>query len=247
MSEFSEKRRKVCVRIWRALRHLWRIENEEILREKIPMPYQYQVSKSVETVPITFVTAKVYNRWLSTFTNRFWWSATFFSRARNYRKEEAEDLSTSWKGQGEFAEALPRTILREDLLLKIRSRFDCTIDSSPGFKRCEEKVVEWRLVPLLSFSSSLLFSFPFLFEPSPHALENRHSNDDRSFDFADQCRIAAFMTRRFSRQRRREILNIAFFSSNLPLGKIEFHSLEAHSVLILYDRDSSAFFLKANP
>lgn len=63
MSEFSEKRRKVCAKIWRTLTKDW----NEILRKKIPTLYQYQVSKSVETVPITFVTAKVYNRWLSTF------------------------------------------------------------------------------------------------------------------------------------------------------------------------------------
>lgn len=44
----------------------------------------------------------------------------------------------------------------------------------------------------------LLFSFPFffLFELSSFTFESRHSDDDRSCDLADQCRIAAFATRR---------------------------------------------------
>lgn len=61
---------------------------------------------------------------------------------------------------GELVEALPRTILREDLLLKNRSRFDCTIDSSPGFKRRKEEVAEWRRAPLF-FSFSFVFFLSF--------------------------------------------------------------------------------------
>lgn len=89
----------------------------------------------------------------------------FFYRGRGHWKKEAEDSSTSVEGPGSSFRALPRTILREDLLLKTRPRFDCTIDSNPGFKRREEKVAEWRLAPLflLSFFSASLVFFPPIF------------------------------------------------------------------------------------
>jgi len=95
---------------------------------------------------------------------------------------------------------------------------------------------------LLSSSFSFLsFFFSFLFEHrSSLTLENRRSDDDRSSDFADQCRIAAFATRRRSSRQRWKTLNITFSSLNLSLEKIEFCP-PAYSLLILDDRDPYLF------
>lgn len=181
--------------------------------------------KSIEIVPITSVTAKVYNRWLSTFTNQFRWSAAVFLPRTRLSKGRGEGPKYLVEGPRSSPKHFRgRFFARTYLLRPVRVLIAQSIRAR-ALNGAKKKSLNGDLFLLFLYLFSFLsfFSCSFLFEPSPLASENRRS-DDRSSNPANQCGIAAFATRKSSRQRRRETLNIAFSSLNLPLRKIEFSS-----------------------
>lgn len=153
----------------------------------------------------------------------------FFSRTRDYREEEAEGSKYLVEGPRSSPKHFRgRFFARTYFLRPVRVLIAQSIRAR-ALSGAKKKSLNGDLF-LLSFSSSLFFlSFFFLLFFFSNRLRSlwriaAPTTIDPS-DLADQCRIAAFATRRSLRQRRRETLNIASSSLNLPLGKIEFRPL----------------------